>query len=150
METTDYIAKELEDLDRGLNRYLQDLTEDEVQWAPLPGAGSIADHVLHLARFEEEFVQQRLLGLPAAAMEGQSRGRAFSSVLGFYAEVRAATLACVSGLAAEDLERAATIPQGEVRVADVLAIVVAHAAQHLGAASYLRRLQRGPDGVEHV
>ncbi len=161
MDVKNHITKELEDLGRGLDRYLEGLTETEVSWAPAPGASSITENLFHTARFEDEFVQQRILGRqeiwertgtpvagnPAADSSAIPSHR---EVLAYYLGVRSGTLQCLRDLSDDDLVKAATIPQGEVTVADVLSIVVCHFAQHLGAITYLRRLQRGPAGVEHV
>ena len=154
MDVKSYVAKELQDLGRGLERYLDGLAEEEVHWVPQSGAASITDHLFHAARFEDEFVQRRILGRPElwAAPDSawpSSADSEFRHVLGYYKAVRSATAACIEGLNPVDLERPAAIPQGEVRVADVLSIVCCHFAQHLGAITYLRRLQRGPAGVDH-
>jgi hypothetical protein len=154
MELIEYIAKELQDLGRGLSRYLDGLTEQEIHWVPQPKAGSIADHLFHAARFEDEFVQQRILRRPTlwesiAEDRPESGNATFTKLLDYYGAVRAGTLDCMAQLSPSDLERPAPIPQGQVRVADILSIVCCHFAQHLGAITYIRRLQRGPDGVEH-
>ena len=64
MDVKSYVAKALQDLGRGLERYLDGLAEEEVHWVPQSGAASITDHLFHAARFEDEFVQRRVLGRP--------------------------------------------------------------------------------------
>jgi hypothetical protein len=162
MDVKSHITKELQDLGRGLDRYLEGLTEQEVSWAPAPGASSITENLFHTARFEDEFVQQRILSRPEMIWEqagtpvagnpvtDSSAIPSHRDVLAYYLRVRSGTLQCLHDLSDNDLAKAAMIPQGEVTVADVLSIVVCHFAQHLGAITYLRRLQRGPAGVEHV
>lgn len=155
MDVKGCITKELEDLGRGLDRYLDGLTLEEVAWAPAPGAATITDHIFHAARFEDEFVQERILGAPhlwesRAGWGDVSAVPPYPGAFAYFKAVREATLECVRDLSADDLERPAMLPQGEVTVAVVLTIVVGHFAQHLGAITYLRRLQRGPAGVEHV
>jgi uncharacterized damage-inducible protein DinB len=153
MDTKAYINKQLDDLTRGLDRYLEGLTDEEVRWAPQPDAGSIIEHLLHIAIFEDEFVQERALG--RQRLESTHAGPVddgaddYHSVLDYYRLVRAATLRFARDLPEDQLESVVLLPHGEDTVANVLSIVAAHHAQHMGAITYLRRLQRGPAGVEH-
>lgn len=154
MDVKGCISKQLEDLGHGLARYLEGLGPEEVAWAPAAGAACITEHLFHAARFEDEFVRLRIMGLPElwdfrAGGGDESAVPPHPEVLTYFERVRAGTLACVSSLSEVDLDRPASIPQGQVTVAEVLTIVIGHFAQHLGAITYLRRLQRGPAGVEH-
>lgn len=158
MDLKAYITKELRDLGLGLGRYLAGLSSEQLSWTPATGAGSISQHLLHAARFEDEFVQRRVAsaselwaGLtPSMKAELEAPEPPPETVMSYFEQVRAATFACLRELNELDLDRAVTIPQGEVPTTDALAIVVAHFAQHLGAITYVRRLQVGPAGVEHV
>ena len=169
MDLKDYVKMELDGLERGFNRALKGLTQDEVAWRPGSGCNSIGLILFHAARSEDSFIQARLRDKPEVWKTGKwakklnlsedeagSRYTAdqvncfavprLEDLLAFYAAVRAQTVAHLKTMAAADFDKKITMPHfGEMPVASIFSIIAGHTSQHIGEISYLRGLQRGVD-----
>ena len=64
MELQAYIVTELEGLQRTFHRVTGTLTQQEVAWRPASGCNSIGILLLHMARFEDTFVNARMQNKP--------------------------------------------------------------------------------------
>ena len=64
MQTKEMIQSGLANIKRTMDRTLNTLTPAELKWQPKPDANSIQIVLLHMARFEDTNVQERLQGKP--------------------------------------------------------------------------------------
>lgn len=141
------------------------LSVDDLLWRPDPGANSIAWLLWHIGRMQDAQVADlagtdqvwtvagwhERFGLPYPA-EASGYGHSAEEVgafrltdpallTGYYAEVHAATLAVVEGLADDDLGRIVdTRWDPPVTAAVRLVSIVDDAAQHIGQAAYVKGL----------
>ncbi len=169
MELKAYIRMELDNLKRGVDRTLKDLTDAELKWRPAAGCNSIGLILYHCARSEDSFVQARLqntkevweaanwcqkLCLPVTdggAHYTVDQVNAFpvpplKDILAYWDAVRTATLKYLDAMPLAKLDEKFKTPWGaEMNVAGVFALIVGHTSQHIGEMSYLRGLQRGMD-----
>ena len=169
MEAKDYIRIELDGLERSMKRVVTGLTKPECAWRPASGCNSIGLILFHTARSEDSFVQSRMQGKPEVWVTGKWYEKLhlpetevgshytiqqvntfptpdLEETLAYYATVRAKTLEYLKELAPDAFERTLTMPQGRTAsVAAIFALIVSHAAQHVGEISYLRGVQRGAE-----
>ena len=169
MEIQRYIGRELSGLKMAMDRALDGLTQEEICWRPSCGCNSIGLILFHLARSEDSFIQTRLKETPQLwesekwyekfdlplTEEGAhytvDEVNAFkvppiNDILAYYDAVRAKTKECLKGIKPEELDRNITFPNfGELPVASIFSLIVAHTSQHIGEISYLRGMQRGMD-----
>ncbi len=169
MDVKEYVALELAAVKRGLTRVLDGLNQQELSWRPACGCNSIGLILFHMVRFEDTFVQARLQGKPeiwvtdkwyqklnmveteAGAHYTADQVNAFKvpelkDILAFLEVVRAATQDYLKGLSPESFDKKIQTPRfGEVTVAFMVSLIIAHEQQHVGEMSYLRGLQRGAD-----
>jgi DinB superfamily len=168
-----YIIDQLESLRRGLGRYLNGLTPEQLLWRPGPAQPSIALILFHIAKFEDVLVQTTLLGKPELWESGQwqskvkvvnnEKGEDFyttaervngfavsdtDALVAYFTAVRSATEEYVKGVSATDLTKP-VVPSNRSAVS-VLSIVTAHMAQKMGGITYLRGLQRGFDLPDYL
>lgn len=169
MELKEYIRVELDGLERGFTRVTNGLTKQELAWRPASGCNSIGLILLHMVKFEDSFVQDRLQGKPeiwkadkwyqklnlaedeVGAHYTVEQVNAFPALEGkdlldYYNAVRAKTRDYLSSITPDTFDKKITLPHfGELTVAAVFTIIVGHFSQHIGEISYLRGLQRGMD-----
>lgn len=167
MELTDFIQAALQGTQRGVKRATDGLTAHELDWRPGPEANSIGLILFHMARSEDTFIQATIqhkttvwesakwhdrLGIPATdsgaryTLEQVSVFKVpeLEDLLGYAEAVRAKTNEYLKELTpAKCDQKVAWGPTGESTIGSLLALVVNHAAQHVGELSYLRGLQRG-------
>jgi hypothetical protein len=168
-----YIIDQLESLRRGLGRYLNGLTPEQLQWHPGPAQPSIALILFHIAKFEDILVQTTLLGKPELWESGQwqsrvkvannGKGEDFyttaervngfavsdtEALVAYFTAVRSATVEYVKGVSAADLAK--PVAPSNRSAVSVLSIVTAHMAQKMGGITYLRGLQRGFDLADYL
>jgi uncharacterized damage-inducible protein DinB len=169
MELQRHIGRELSGLKMAMDRALDSLTQEEISWRPASGCNSIGLILLHAARSEDSFIQTRLkeetqiwesekwyekLNL-SVSEEGAHytvdqvnafKAPPLNDLLASGDAVRAKTKESLRGMAPEELDRTITFPNfGELPVATIFSLIVAHTSQHIGEISYLRGLQRGMD-----
>ena len=169
MELQRYIGRELSGLKIAMDRVLDSLTQQEISWRPASGCNSTGLILFHVARSEDSFIQTRLKEKPQlwesdkwyekfdlpVTEEGAHytvdevntfQVPQLKDILAYGEAVRAKTKECLRGLNPEEFDRTITFPNfGELPVADIFALIVAHTSQHIGEISYLRGLQRGMD-----
>ena len=169
MELKEYIRMEFDGLERGLTRVMNGLTKQELEWRPSSGCNSIGLILFHMVRFEDSFVQTRIQGkaevwetekwfqrLNLAANEAGAHYTAeqvnafqvpeSKDLLAFYGEVRGQTKDYLNSMTPDTFDKKITLPRfGDLTVAAILSLIVAHTSQHIGEISYLRGLQRGMD-----
>lgn len=169
MDVKEYVALELAAVKRGLTRVLDGLNQQELSWRPACGCNSIGLILFHLVKFEDTFVQARLQGKPemwiadkwyqkldmaeteAGAHYTADQVNAFKvpelkGTLAYFEAVRASTLDYLKGLSSDSFDKKIQAPRfGEVSVAFMVSLIIAHEQQHVGEMSYLRGLQRGAD-----
>jgi hypothetical protein len=169
MEVKVYIRMELDNLKRGIDRTLKDLTQQEITWRPASGCNSIGLIYYHIARSEDAFIQSRLqnqkeiwetetwcqkLCLPVTdggAHYTVDQVNAFQvpplkDMLAYYEAVRAKTLKYLETFTPDQFDKKITMQfLGEVPIAAIFSFIASHTSQHIGEMAYLRGLQRGMD-----
>ena len=169
MEIQRYIGRELSGLKMAMDRTLDSLIQEEISWRPSSGCNPIGLILLHMARSEDNFIQTRVkaepqiwesekwyekLNLPVkedGAHHTVEEVNAFKlpplkDILAYYDAVRAKTKEYLKGMKPEELDKIITFQNfGDLPVASVFSLIVAHGSQHVGEISYLRGLQRGMD-----
>jgi uncharacterized damage-inducible protein DinB len=172
MDFKEYVGGELVDLKRGLMRYLDGLTSQEILWRPAYGCNSIALIMYHMSRFEDSFCQVKIQGkrenwytekwykkldLPendSPDLYTVEQVNSFTvpdvkEIIEYFDAVRTSSIDCLNSLSAEEIDRKVPEGPGEVPVGKVFSFIVGHMAQHMGAITYLRGLQRGMK-IAHV
>ena len=169
MELKEYIQVELAGLERGVTRVMNALTQQELAWRPSSGCNSIGLIFLHMARFEDTFVQARIQGKPEAwkaekwyqklGMAEDEAGAHYTAeqvnafqvpevrdLLAYYNAVRTQTKDYLDSVTPSVFDKKITLPRfGDLTMGAIFAIVIGHVSQHIGEISYLRGLQRGMD-----
>jgi uncharacterized damage-inducible protein DinB len=168
MELKAYIRMELDNLKRGVERALKDLTQEEINWRPASGCNSIGLILYHVARSEDSFIHARLqnqkevwetqnwcqkLCLPVTdggAHYTVDQVNAFQvpplkDILAYWDAVRANTLKYLDTLTPEQFDKNFKLPWGEIPMAGIFSLIVSHTSSHVGEMSYLRGLERGMD-----
>ncbi len=168
MELKEYIRLELDGLERGINRVINGLTQQELAWRPSSGGNSIGLIFFHMARAEDSLVQARIQDNPevwrtdrwyqklnlvedeAGAHYSVEQVNAFpvpegKDLLAYYNNVHTKAKEYLKSMPSSTFDKKITMRSGEVTVAAVFSILVSHLSQHIGEISYLRGLQRGMD-----
>ena len=167
MDFKDIIRMALDEYMSELRSALDGLTADERRFQPTSEAHHIDFAVWHMARVEDNWVQQfarrtdsvwkrdgwpENLGLPekdsgfgyTAEQVASLPGFDVGDMLRYYDAVREETLRYLDGLSHEDLD---TCPDPERRpgytVGKMFSHVIVEESQHVGQVAYLRGLQRG-------
>jgi hypothetical protein len=168
MELKAYIRMELDNLKRGVDRTLKDLTQPEICWRPACGCNPIGLILYHCARSEDSFVQGTLAGqkqiwetgkwYPKLGFTLEDGGAHYTvdqvnafkvpdlkDILAYWDEVRAGTLKYLDTMTPEQFDKKIKMPWAEFPAAGVFSIIVSHTSSHVGEIGYLRGLQRGMD-----
>ena len=169
MELKEYLGISFDGLARNMGRVLNGLTQQELAWRPAYGCNSIGLILLHMARFEDNFLHAKALGKTEAWESGKwfkmlnlaenESGSHYTAeqvclfqvpeqkdLVGYYEAVRKNTLDYLKTAKPEAFDKKVTMPFfGEMTVGAVFSIVTGHQQQHIGEISYLRGLQRGID-----
>jgi uncharacterized damage-inducible protein DinB len=167
METRDFIKGALDQVKRSTVRAVDGLSHYELTWRPGPECNSIGLILFHEARFEDSFVQGRILGKPQVwesekwyekfNMPASESGSGYTAeqiaafrvpelkdLLGYADAVRAKILEYLKTAPSNEFDRTINMPRfGDVTVGALFTLVVAHQAQHAGEIAYLRGIQRG-------
>jgi uncharacterized damage-inducible protein DinB len=169
MEVRDLIIMQFEGVKRSLDRTLKGLTQEEVAWRPGSGCNSIGLILFHLARTDDAFLVGKILGgqpvwdrdkwYEKLNLDPKEEGAHYTAdqvncflvppladLTAFTDATRANLIAIIKELTPEQLEKKVETPfAGEVPIANLLAMMIGHAHQHVGEISYLRGVQRGMD-----
>jgi len=169
MELKEYIRLELEMLDKGIKRVMDTLNQAEIAWRPACGCNSIGLIIYHLARSNDSFIQENILGKTELWKTGKwyqmlklpesEAGHSYTAeqvnafpvpklenLMAYYDSVQEHTMACLRDMSPGTMDKKLSLPWfGEITVAGIFAILVGHTAQHIGEISYLRGLQHGLD-----
>ncbi len=169
MDLKEFIQIGLDRHKQATLRIVEGLTYDEMKWRPGPGSNSIGIILLHQARFEDTFIQTRIMAKPQVweaekwyekmhlTVDDTASRLTLEQITAFkvpevklmldYAEaVRTRTLRYVKAMDDEEIDRVVNHPRfGDVSVGFMLNVVVTHLHQHAGDMSYIRGLQRGLD-----
>lgn len=167
MELTIFIKSELDRINQANQRVLNGLTPEELAWQPNPQANSIGYLLFHCARFEDTFVQSRLLGKPQLWETGKwyeklnfpatETGSGYTeeqlktfkmpevtSLLAYGDAVRSQTKDYLKTITSDQFDRAVNMGRmGEMPIGNVFNLIILHLAQHTGEISYVRGLKRG-------
>ena len=166
MDAQDYLERQFSEVRRLSGAPMQEIAEEQVNWAPPGTANVISAILLHQAGIEDAVVQQRLRGEPriwerdgwaektGVAMTPGSGGGweelktqtvSLAPIQAYAAAVHAATDAYLASLTDEELRREMPWPFGGTRtVADFLALIVVHTVFHAGEVSALKGAQGVP------
>ncbi|MCJ7743767.1 MAG: DinB family protein [Dehalococcoidales bacterium] len=167
MEMKDFIKGALDRAKQGTTRAVDGLSHNELIWRPGPECNSIGLILFHQTRFEDSFVQGRIVGNPQVwesdkwyekfNMPASESGSGYTAeqlaafrvpelkdLLGYADAVRAKTLEYLKSAPNNEFDRVINMPRfGDVAVGALLALVIVHMAQHAGEIAYLRGVQRG-------
>ena len=167
MEMRDFIKGALDRVKQGTVRAVDGLSHYELIWRPGPECNSIGLILFHQARFEDSFVQGRILGKPQVwesekwyekfNMPVSESGSGYTAeqiaafpvpqlkdLLGYSDAARAKTLEYLKTAPGSDFDRVINMPRfGDVTVGALFMLVIVHQAQHVGEIAYLRGMQRG-------
>ena len=151
----------------GLKRALDGLTPAELRWQPTLGSNHILWIVWHMARVEDDWINERVDGGNGLWLrhgwreklgfetEGSGFGDtpddvrampdvSIDAVMGYYEAVRNASLIVIGGLTEKDFEKKVPHPRlKNLNLRWVLGHVLIEEAQHLGQIVYLRGMIRG-------
>jgi hypothetical protein len=162
MDAKTYIQQQTASMRSLVSDVTKDTTEDQFNWLPPGTLNPISAVLIHIVGGEDFFVQNILQGKPRV-WETQAWGSqigiqippspghdwdacrctrlALAPVLGYAQAVQAATEAYLAGLTAEELDRPVNFVGRMVPVAQMLALLVAHAAGHAGEIAALKGMQ---------
>jgi uncharacterized damage-inducible protein DinB len=167
MEMKDFIKGALDRAKQGTTRAVDGLSHNELIWRPGPECNSIGLILFHQTRFEDSFVQGRIVGKPQVwesdkwyeklNMPASESGSGYTTeqlaafrvpelkdLLGYADAVRAKTLEYLKSAPNNEFDRVINMPRfGDVAVGVLLTLVIVHMAQHAGEIAYLRGIQRG-------
>ncbi len=167
MELTDFIQAAIDRVNQANTRVINGLSQDEIGWQPNPEANSIGLILLHAARSEDIFVQNRIRGKPQVWETGKWFEKVHfaqsETVSGYTAEqlaafkapdiniitayseaVRAETKDYLKNLTPGEFDKTINVGRmGDVSIGNLFALIVVHIAQHAGEISYVRGLKRG-------
>ena len=127
---------------------IERLTDEQMRWQPANGANSIAWMLWHIPEVEDNWVRERLYGLPKRYPFGPSvkatpleQFPTKAELLAYFHEVRALTKDRLERMTEQEFDR--TIQDehyGALSVRQVWAGVVTSAAWHGGQVAYVNRL----------
>jgi hypothetical protein len=167
MEMKDFIKGALDRAKQGTTRAVDGLSHNELIWRPGPECNSIGLILFHQARFEDSFVQGRIVGKPQVwesdkwyekfNMPASESGSGYTAeqlaafrvpelkdLLGYADAVRAKILEYLKSAPSNEFDRVINMPRfGDVAVGALFTLVIVHQAQHAGEIAYLRGIQRG-------
>jgi len=167
MEIREFIQGALDRVKQTTAKVVDGLSHHELIWRPGPECSSIGLILFHMARFEDTFVQSRILGKPqvwesekwyeklnlpiseigsgyTAEQIAAFRVPELKDLAGYAEAVRVRTLEYIKGMTDEEFNKVINLPRlGNVTIGALFTIIVVHLAQHVGEISYLRGMQRG-------
>ena len=168
MDARDYLQRQFSEVRRLSGAPVQEISEEQMNWAPPGTANVISAILLHQAGTEDAIVQQRLRGeqriwerenwaekTGIAMTPGRGGGWeelkgqavALAPIQAYAAAVHAATDTYLAALTDEELRREMPWPFGGTRtVADFLALLAVHTVFHAGEVSVLKGVQ-GAQGI---
>lgn len=161
MDAQEYLIRQFRWLRRQSDAVMFDVTPEQYNWTPPGTANPISAIFVHMLSTEDMYVQQAILAKPTFWESGgwearigtppPLRGENWDEVktkaleletAGAYQEiVRAATDAYLASITPEELDRRVEFLGRERRIADVLAMLVAHNLGHIGEISALKGVQ---------
>ncbi|MBM4456145.1 MAG: DinB family protein [Chloroflexi bacterium] len=161
MDAVEYVKRQIAAARRLLDAAMQDVSDEQFNWAPPGVANPIKSAFIHLVAAEDSFIQRAIQGKPRLwEAEGWGEKVGLTSALGrgawdetraatlavaparaYEQAVRAATDAYLAGLTAEELDRQVSLFGGQRAVADVLALLVVHALGHAGEIAAAKGVQ---------
>jgi hypothetical protein len=168
MELKEFIRLQLKDLDRGIQRVTDGLTQKDIEWQPACGCNSIGLILFHVFRAEDSMIHEQYKAKKLVWETGRwytklgvdinEAGAHYTveqvnnfpvpkleKIMEFGAAVRPETLAFLDSLKPADLDKIIKVPWAEMPLAMFFGVVIGHATQHIGEMSYLRGMKRGMD-----
>lgn len=165
MEVKEYLGMELNNLRNGLMRYLDGLNHQEILWRPAYGCASIGLILLHMSMFEDLWVQTCIQGKPEiwhtdkwykilnidedVAVDYYTPEQISNftvpdakDLVEYFDRIRTNSIEYLKELPPEELNRKVIVDQREEPINNVFGILAQHMAQHMGAITYLRGMQR--------
>ncbi len=161
MDSKTTIAIMVESMWNSVDGVTQNLTDEQLNWAPPGKLNSISATFIHLLAAEDLFVQRILQGAPRffdaqgwaakiGIVETPSPNRGWEElktthvslepIFAYRDALRLATRAYLDGLSADELDRTVDFFGNQFPVATVLAIMITHAAGHAGELAVIKDL----------
>ena len=168
MDFRNIVQMALDEYTDELRRAVEGLTPAERRFQPTPDSHHIDFVLWHMARVEDNWVQEFGRGVGSVWERGgwaaklglpeQGNGWGYTAgqvaelpqfdleLLNEYAEaVRAGTIEFLDGLSPDDLDRFPDPSRPKACIGSMLSHVVVEESQHVGQVAYLRGIQRGLD-----
>ncbi len=168
MDFRNIVQMALDEYTDELRRAVEGLTPAERRFQPTPDSHHIDFVLWHMARVEDNWVQEFGRGVGSVWERGgwaaklglpeQGNGWGYTAgqvaelpqfdleLLNEYAEaVRAGTIEFLDGLSPDDLDRFPDPKRPKACIGSMLSHVVVEESQHVGQVAYLRGIQRGLD-----
>ena len=166
MQISDLVEASLANVSRATGRVLKDLTQNEMALCPKPDCNSIGFVYFHMARFEDGFMLEKILGkkplwesqkwyekmnLPVEENAGGYTPEKLAKfkvpdiavLQAYYDAVRAELIQALKMMDSSRLDQIIKVPWGETTAGGMLAMAIVHQAEHAGEMSYIRGLQKG-------
>jgi len=166
MKTSEFIINSLNNISRTTNRVLKDLNQRELEWRPTPECNPMGFIIFHMARFEDNFLLNMVLGkkqvwesnkwyekfnMPVdenAAGYTEEKIAAFKAPaindLTSYSEtVRSEIISALKKTNEKDLDHIIKTPHGDTPLGSLLGFALVHQAEHAGEISYIRGMMKG-------
>ena len=161
MDATEVIRHQVASVRRFVDGILDGLTDEQLNWSPPGTANPIGVSWLHLLTVEDSFIQSTIQGKPRlwesqdwtartgihprAGDETWDRIKqtpfTVAPLRAYGAAVREATDAYISGMTADDLDRAVTVNNAEMPVAQMLSMLACHTTGHAGDIAAIKGIQ---------
>ena len=168
MDFRNIVQMALDEYTDELRRAVEGLTPAERRFQPTPDSHHIDFVLWHMARVEDNWVQEFGRGVGSVWERGgwaaklglpeQGNGWGYTAgqvaelpqfdleLLNEYAEaVRAGTIEFLDGLSSDDLDRFPDPKRPRACIGSMLSHVIVEESQHVGQVAYLRGIQRGLD-----
>lgn len=168
MDFRNIVQMALDEYTDELRRAVEGLTPAERRFQPTPDSHHIDFVLWHMARVEDNWVQEFGRGVGSVWERGgwaaklglpeQGNGWGYTAgqvaelpqfdleLLNEYAEaVRAGTIEFLDGLSPDDLDRFPDPKRPRACIGSMLSHVIVEESQHVGQVAYLRGIQRGLD-----
>ena len=166
MQISDLVEASLANVSRATGRVLKDLSQQELGFCPKADCNSIGFLYFHMARFEDGFMLEKILGKKSLwesqkwyekmnmPVEENAGGYTVERLARFkvpdikvlqayYEAVRAELIQTLKMIDSSQLDRIIKLPWGENTAGGMLAMSITHQAEHAGEMSYIRGMQKG-------
>jgi hypothetical protein len=162
MNVFEYIQRQMAGVRRSVDRTMNDVTNEQFNWASPGTANTISATFIHFMHDEDHFIQKIIQGKPSVWESGgwsektgvekppsigedwsgfKHRQISIQPLLEYKTAVWAATDAYLAKLTEEELDRTVKFAGGERTVADILLLSASQSLSHIGEIAALKGIQ---------